>query len=230
MRLRDLVPRRAGGLPPGQREVRAFPRFADKPLRGAPAPGDIDLTISVEGSAVAQLRAVDLAGFEFVEQVSDFHCVTTWTRRGVRWGGVRLGDVLSSTVGDEVPGYAVAHAADGARCIYVTDDLCAGDVLLATHLDGLPLDARHGAPLRLVSPGQYGYKNPKHLTALDFRSVRPPSTLGPKEHLRARVDAEERHAALPNWVLRIPYRLMIVPTAILAERSLRRSADLDRGR
>lgn len=46
-----------------------------------------------------------------------------------------------------------------------------------------------------------------------------------KEHLRARVALEERHPTLPNWLLRVPYRLVIAPTALLAERSLERSLD-----
>ena len=82
---------------------------------------------------------------------------------------------------------------------------------------------RHGAPLRFVSPRQYGYKNVKHLSRIDFRTAEPPSTLGPKEHLRARVAEEERHASLPNWAVRVPYRLTIVPTALAGDRGLRRS-------
>ncbi len=107
--------------------------------------------------------------------------------------------------------------------IYVTEDLDNDNVLLATSLDGQPLDRRHGAPLRLVSPDQYGYKNLKHLIGLDFCHEQPTSTLGPKEHLRARVVAEERHSTLPNWAVKGQYRLAIIPTALVAERTLRSS-------
>ncbi len=224
-RLVDLLPRRAAGLPPGQREVRAFPRFSDAPLRWPPAAAPISLTISVDGVERRTLTAEDLATYDTVEQTSDFHCVTTWTHRGLRWRGVRLGDVVTDVLGDELPPYLVASAADKVSSIYVTEDLAGPDVLLATHLDGEPLDAKHGAPLRLISPGQYGYKNPKHLIGLDFRSTQPTSTLGNKEHLRARVDREERHATLPNWAVRLPYRLAIIPTALAAERGLRNMPD-----
>ncbi|MEL6980811.1 MAG: molybdopterin-dependent oxidoreductase [Actinomycetota bacterium] len=219
----DLVPRRAAGLPPGQREVRAFPRFSDAPLRWAPPPSSISLEISIDGRVERTLDSDDLAGFPPVEQTSDFHCVTTWTHRGLRWGGVRFADVVEEVLGSDLPPFLVATAADKVSAIYVTEDLAGPEVLLATHLDGQPLDARHGAPLRLVSPGQYGYKNPKHLIGLDFRSTEPTSTLGKKEHLRARVDREERHSTLPNWAVRVPYRLAIIPTALAAERGLRTS-------
>ena len=96
----------------------------------------------------------------------------------------------------------------------------ADGVIVATHLDGAPLDERHGAPLRLVSPSQYGYKSVKHLVSLDFCAAEP--KVMSKEHLRARVAFEERHPRLPSWLVRLPYRLMIPPTAFLAERALKR--------
>lgn len=229
MSVRGLLLRRADGLPPGQREVREFPRFSDKPLRWAPRPTPIEFTVSVEGNEVRRFDAADVAAFERVEQVTDFHCVTTWTHRDVGWGGVRFRDVVRSAIDGGLPTHLVAHASDGQSAMFVADDLL-GDylgkaVLLATELDGEPLDRKHGAPLRLVSPGQYGYKNVKHLIGVDFCEVEPTSTLGPKEHLRARVELEERHATLPNWLLRVPYRLTVVPTALAAERGLRKSPE-----
>ena len=222
----DLVPRRSGGLPPGQREVRAFPRFADKPLRPAPPIEPIALEVSVEGAERRTLTESDLGRHDVVELTRDFHCVTTWSHRGLRWRGVRFVDVVTDTfgagVGDELPPYLVASAADGVSATFVTVDLLGHDVLLATDLDGAPLDRAHGAPLRLVSPGQYGYKNVKHLVGLDFRCRQPVSALGGKEHLRARVDREERHSTLPNWAVTIPNRLSIGPTALAAVRGLAR--------
>lgn len=219
----DYWPRRADGLPPGQREVRTMPRFSDKPLRWAPVPRETSLAISVAGKEAARLDGHDWDRFEHVEQVSDFHCVTTWSYRNLRWGGVRFLDVVHDLLGDDLLPFLVAHAADRQTAIYMTDDIAQPDVLLATHLDGEPLSRRHGAPLRLVSPRQYGYKNVKHLVGVDFRADEPTSTVGAKEHLRARVAEEERHSTLPNWVVRSPYRLLVVPTALAGDRGLRRS-------
>ncbi len=104
------------------------------------------------------------------------------------------------------------------------EDALAGDVMIADRLDGQPLDARHGAPWRLISPGQYGYKSVKHLSQIELHVDRPRSQLGTKEHLRARVASEERHSLRSGRVLRWPYRLVVPLTAALAERPLRRSA------
>ena len=223
MTIRDLIPRRLEGLPPGQRHVRAFPRFSDNPLRPAPPIEPIALTVSMDGDPVQTFSGEDLGQFPQVDQVSDFHCVTTWTYLGARWGGVRFSELISALFDGATPRYLTAHAADRMSAIYVTTDLDKDNVLLATRLDGHPLDQRHGAPLRLVSPDQYGYENIKHLVGLDFRHEEPSSTLGPKEHLRARVGTEERHSTLPNWAVKTPYRLLIIPTALAAERSLHSS-------
>lgn len=219
----DLIPRRLKGLPPGQRHIRAFPRFSDNPLRPAPPVGPISLTVSVDGDPIGTFSADDLGRLQQVDQVSDFHCVTTWTYLGARWGGVRFTELAAILFDGATPRYLTAHAADRMSAIYVTDDLDKDNVLLATRLDGHPLDQRHGAPLRLVSPDQYGYKNIKHLVGLDFHHEEPSSTLGPKEHLRARVASEERHSTLPNWAVKTPYRLLIIPTALAAGRSLHSS-------
>ena len=42
-----------------------------------------------------------------------------------------------------------------------------GDVLVATHMDGVPLTPHHGAPLRLVVPNWYGMASVKWLTDLE---------------------------------------------------------------
>jgi DMSO/TMAO reductase YedYZ molybdopterin-dependent catalytic subunit len=42
------------------------------------------------------------------------------------------------------------------------------DVMLAYEMNGRPLPREHGAPLRLVIPEMYGYKNVKWLSRIDL--------------------------------------------------------------
>jgi len=42
------------------------------------------------------------------------------------------------------------------------------DVLLAYEMDGKPLSREHGAPVRLVIPEMYGYKNVKWVSRIDL--------------------------------------------------------------
>jgi DMSO/TMAO reductase YedYZ molybdopterin-dependent catalytic subunit len=199
-----------------------MPRFANRPNLPPPSlPADPRLAISHEGEPIAKLAADDFAALDPRDHRADFHCVTTWSVTGLTWTGVPLREVLASVgMADGRAPYLVARAGDGYSVAFVWEDAVADNVVLATHLNGAPLDDRHGAPLRLVSPSQYGYKNVKHLVGIDLRDREPP--VMPREHLRARVALQERHPKLPSWLVRVPYRAVIPPTAYLAERSLRR--------
>jgi DMSO/TMAO reductase YedYZ molybdopterin-dependent catalytic subunit len=111
----------------------------------------------------------ELLALPKAEQVSTFHCVTGWSVDGVKWGGVRLNDVLASA--QPLPS---AHALEfvSAEKPYV-DSLTveqAGlhDVMLAYEMDGRPLSRAHGAPVRLVIPEMYGYKNVKWLAGVNL--------------------------------------------------------------
>ena len=90
-------------------------------------------------------------------------------------------------------------------------DALEDDVLLADHLDGEPLSPDHGAPLRLVSPAQYGYINIKHLcrirvhTSVPRRGRRTLADVLLHSHPRARVWEEERHGTLPGRLVRPVY-------------------------
>ena len=104
-----------------------------------------------------ELRALPRA-----EEVSNFHCVTGWSVDHVHWAGVRFADLLNAAG----PGPAAkALTFVSAERPYV-DSLTLGqvelkDVLLAYEMDGKPLPRPHGAPVRVVIPEMYGYKNVK---------------------------------------------------------------------
>ena len=229
-RLRDVIPwRRGTGLPPGQREIAVFPRFADDPLRRPPMlPNERRLVVT--GAVHNELH---LPMHELVtdavrtEITADFHCVTTWTVRNLRWSGLRFStfwrDVVVPAGAPETGAQCiVVEGLDGARAVLLLEDALASDVVLADRLDGGPLDLAHGAPLRLVSPRQYGYKSIKHVHRIEVHLTPPPSTYGPKEHLRARVDAEERHSSIGPRLLRWVYRPAVPVTALVSAWSLRR--------
>jgi DMSO/TMAO reductase YedYZ molybdopterin-dependent catalytic subunit len=209
-------------LPPGQRERADFPRFGATPFASRfPAQAErIQLRIGGDVREPLTLEQ-ELRHLPRVELLADFHCVTTWSRRSLAWGGVRFADFYRQLV---VPlagpapeaGFVVLRAQDGYRSSLPLADLLADDVLLADTLDGAPLAIAHGAPLRLVAPAHYGYKNVKHLDCIEFRrsstGYRP---VGPRfmAHERARVAFEERGQWFPGWLLRWLYRPLIQPTA-----------------
>jgi DMSO/TMAO reductase YedYZ molybdopterin-dependent catalytic subunit len=104
-----------------------------------------------------ELRALPRAS-----QVSSFHCVTGWTVNGVHWSGVRLKDLLAKAKPLPEARAIQFVSAERPYVDYLTmKQALLSDVMLAYEMDGGPLPREHGAPLRLVIPDMYGYKNVK---------------------------------------------------------------------
>jgi len=88
---------------------------------------------------------------------------------------------------------------------FLAMEMLEGEVLSRT-VEGRPLTIDNGAPLRLVAPAHYGYKNPKHLSGVEFwlddRNYRP-AAFRFMDHPRARVALESLcivvRACRPSW-------------------------------
>ena len=208
-------------LPPGQVERHNFPRFGlGKFARRFPADpqtiafriaGDVEIELAVDAGQLALLPRTG--------QRSDFHCVTTWSVREQHWSGWRFADlyqqlVLPSARPQIDASFVVFRGQDGYCSSLLLEDLLRLDVLLADRLNEQPLGIEHGAPLRLVAPAHYGYKNVKHLVAIEFwrdrRAYRFPLPYPAlMDHPRARVALEERGRWIPGSILRRLYRLIV---------------------
>ncbi len=205
-------------LPPGQRPLPFFPRFGlpwyAHRTPGAAGPARIEL-VGPDGRR-ATLEDTELDTLAQREQRSDFHCVTTWSRRDVHWSGVSFRELHERLLAPRVDPVGAArfvrlHGADGYADTLPLADLLADNVLLAKGLDGAPLPVEHGAPVRLVTPDHYGYKNVKHVVRIELRAGAGfpwPLSL---HHPRARVAHQERFRGLPGTLIARIYRLMIKP-------------------
>lgn len=75
-----------------------------------------------------------------------------------KWQGVRLKDVLEEAGLREGAEQVVSKSIDGWTAGSPTEVIMDGrDAMLAIAMNGEPLPARHGYPVRLVVPGLYGY-------------------------------------------------------------------------
>jgi DMSO/TMAO reductase YedYZ molybdopterin-dependent catalytic subunit len=116
-----------------------------------------------------ELSYAQLLALPKAEQISTFHCVTGWVVRRVHWGGVRFHDLLASA--KPLP-QAQALRFVSAEKPY--DDYLEmrqvrlRDVMLAYEMDGKPLSREHGAPVRVVIPEMYGYKNVKWVQRIEL--------------------------------------------------------------
>ncbi len=112
----------------------------------------------------AHLRALPRA-----EQISTFHCVTGWTVKNVHWGGVRIKDVFDLVRPVPSAGALQFVSAEKPYVDYLSiKQVQLQDVMLAYEMNGKPLPREHGAPLRLIIPEMYGYKNVKWLESINL--------------------------------------------------------------
>lgn len=224
-RMAPIGERPRGTLPPGQRWVTGFPRFGYHLSEPPPTvPADPVITVSGPLSAPVILAVGALADMPRTTVTADFHCVSGWSAAELRWDGVAFRTLFEERIAPHLaPGVEVTHLTfrglDGVRAVATLPDVLAGDVLVADALDGRPLTGDHGAPVRLVSPQQYGYVNIKHMCRITLhagppaRGRRPrslPEALGRllAPHPRARVWEEERHRLLPSWIVRPTYHAL----------------------
>jgi DMSO/TMAO reductase YedYZ molybdopterin-dependent catalytic subunit len=104
----------------------------------------------------------DLRRLPRADQVSTFHCVTGWSVQNVRWAGVRFRDLLAAAqpkAQGTVLEFISAEAPYADTLTLQQAEL--HDAMLAYEMDGKPLPREHGAPVRVVIPEMYGYKNVK---------------------------------------------------------------------
>jgi len=125
-------------------------------------------------------NAVTLSWNDFMslpqtEDVSDFHCVTTWSRFDNHWRGVRMRDIAELVVPDERARFVSFTGYDvqpGTDIPYTTNLPLArateADVLLVHTWEGRPLPREHGGPVRVITPKLYAWKGTKWVRRIEF--------------------------------------------------------------
>ena len=108
----------------------------------------------------------ELRALATLDQITRHDCVEGWSVVGA-WRGVPLGDFLRLVRPKPQARYVVFYSYDhdgGGQQFYGSLDLEQAthpQTMLALDLNGKPIDAAHGAPVRLRIPTQLGYKNTK---------------------------------------------------------------------
>jgi DMSO/TMAO reductase YedYZ molybdopterin-dependent catalytic subunit len=110
-----------------------------------------------------------------VEDVSDFHCVTTWSRMDNHWGGVRFRTLAELAIPAPEARFVLCTGYDhmpGTRIPYTVNLPLARaveeDVLLVHTWEGRPLPREHGGPCRMITPKLYAWKGAKWIHRIDF--------------------------------------------------------------
>jgi len=103
-----------------------------------------------------------------VERVSDFHCVTGWSRLDNRWRGVAFKTIADLVKPLKEARYVTVVCEGDYSTSLLIEELLEPDVLFAYGFEGKPLEPVHGGPLRLVVPKKYAYKSAKWVRKLRF--------------------------------------------------------------
>jgi methionine sulfoxide reductase catalytic subunit len=113
------------------------------------------------------LALADLRRFPSDSQSSRLKCVQCWSAR-TTWGGFRFAHLLETAKPLKTAKAVRVDCADKWYEYFSIQDLLSPRVLFVLDMAGKPLAERHGAPLRLIDPGRYGYKSAKLITSIEF--------------------------------------------------------------
>lgn len=160
-------------LPPGQHLTAGFP-VLDLGIQPEIPLSEWRLNV---GGLVENPRSFTWEEFNALQQfedVSDFHCVTTWSKYDVHWSGVAF-----FTLADIVrPRAAAKHVIFTGYDDYTTnvriEDVMDDDALVASKYDGKPLAREHGGPVRIVIPKLYAWKSAKFVRSIEFSAEDKP--------------------------------------------------------
>lgn len=155
-----------------------------------------------------------ISGMTIEERIYRFRCVEAWSMI-IPWQGFQLSALLDKLgvqsgakyVGfetllrpEEMPGQKMGTLdwpyVEGLRL----DEAMHPLTLIATGLYGQPLPNQNGAPIRLVVPWKYGFKNIKAIVRITLTDAQPPCTwnqIAPQEYgFYANVNPQVDH---PRW-------------------------------
>ena len=154
------------GLLPGKGGFRFYNVADSIPHRSE---ADYRLTVSGLVGEKASYTLADLRRMPQTRLVRDVQCVTGWRVDRTPWQGVRLSHLLDlADVRHEAT--AVRFSCfDGAYTESLTlSQARRDDVLVALRMDGRPVTAAHGGPVRLYVAPMYFYKSAKWLSGIEL--------------------------------------------------------------
>lgn len=154
-------------VPAGQTEVKNFPILD---LGILPDINKSNWQLRIYGLVEKELT-LDWDAFKQLPQVtdvSDFHCVTRWTRLDMDWVGVKAQDLIMMAGPLDTARYATLYGYDGYTTNLDLEALLDDDVIIAHSVLGYPLATAHGGPVRMVVPKRYAWKGAKWLKAIEL--------------------------------------------------------------
>ena len=124
----------------------------------------------------------DIRKLPRTSMTTEFKCVEGWSAV-MQWAGVRFSDFMAAYPpakpdnlpdAGNLPPYASLETPDHSYYVGMEmESLLHPQTLLAYEMNGAPLTAPHGTPLRLVTPLKYGIKQIKRIGSISYHISRP---------------------------------------------------------
>ena len=96
----------------------------------------------------------------------DIHCVTTWSKFGVHFGGVSVDTLLAAARPLPSASHVLAFSHTGYTTNLPLADVTGGKAWVVWEFGGQPLAVDHGGPARLLVPHLYFWKSAKWVAGL----------------------------------------------------------------
>ncbi len=156
----------------------------------------------------------DLFGFEHEERLYHVRCVERWAMN-VPWSGFPLRKLIeradprssakfvrfeTADRPEQMPGLRQSNwypwpYHEALRLDEAMNELA----MVVTGVYGEPLLKQHGAPVRIIVPWKYGYKNPKSIVKIEFTSSQPKTFWQIQEHEYGFLSNVNPNIPHPRW-------------------------------
>ena len=160
-------------LPVGQIKTTKWP-VLDLGFKPDISTGQWKLKINGEVENPVELSWQDFMNLPQTKDVSDFHCVTTWSRMDIPWVGVRLADIAALVVPKSAVTHILCYGYDKYTTNISIEEALKDDVLLVHTADNKPLEKDHGGPVRMITPQLYAWKGAKWINRIEFLNKNKP--------------------------------------------------------
>ena len=154
-------------LPPGQHEVRNFP-VLDLGVRPEVSLDKWELKIHGKVENAVTLNWAHFMALPQFEDMSDFHCVTTWSQFDMRFKGVSFLTIIDLVKPTSAAAHVFFKSYDGYSTNNPLDVCMDDDVMIAHSWNGEPLTREHGGPARVIIPKRYAWKGAKFIREITF--------------------------------------------------------------
>jgi DMSO/TMAO reductase YedYZ molybdopterin-dependent catalytic subunit len=154
-------------LPPGQKLVHNWP-VLDLGVHPEVSLDKWQLKIHGHVENPVTLNWEQFTSLPQFTDISDFHCVTTWSKFDVEFEGVAFFTIADLVKPKASANFVFFKSYDGYSTNNPLNICLDDDVLIAHKAYGKPIPVEHGGPARVIIPKKYAWKGAKFIREITF--------------------------------------------------------------